>query len=198
MILGTLQKMFFPQNFASASEGGLCCLSTARGVELLSTLPLWGGFWDESVSHPYCPETDGAVINSAESHNSLCILVCKDGSWLVDTSSEFRKTLFIVLKMRLETKWGWRVLSGAQAWACRAVVVCFCSNGDKEWDFEILKGFLNRHIQIMKFLKAIKVIMGCDLKGNYRRWTLGLSFYFCIAFDAEELMHIAEEKICRC
>lgn len=46
----------------------------------------------------------------------------------------------------------------------------------------------------MKFLKAAKVIMDCDLKGNYRRRTLGLSFYFCLAFDAEELMHIAEEK----
>lgn len=125
----------FPQNFASASEGGLRLLNTARGVELLSMLPLWGGFWDESVSHTYCTEADGVVINSAESCNSFCILVCRDGSWLVDTSSEFRKTFFIALKKRLETRWGWRVLSGVQAWACRAVVVCFCSNRSKAWDF---------------------------------------------------------------
>lgn len=46
----------------------------------------------------------------------------------------------------------------------------------------------------MKFLKATKVTMDCDLKGNYLSWNLGLSFYLCLAFDAEELMHIAEEK----
>lgn len=46
----------------------------------------------------------------------------------------------------------------------------------------------------MKFLKATKVIMDCDFKGNYLRWTLGLSFYLCLAFDDEELMHIAEQK----
>lgn len=46
----------------------------------------------------------------------------------------------------------------------------------------------------MKFLKATKVIMDCDFKGNYLWWTLGLSFYLCLAFDDEELMHIAEQK----
>lgn len=46
----------------------------------------------------------------------------------------------------------------------------------------------------MNFLKATKVIMDCDLKGNYLRWTLDLSFNLCLAFDAEELMHIAEKK----
>lgn len=46
----------------------------------------------------------------------------------------------------------------------------------------------------MKFLKATKVIMDCDVKANYLRWTLVLSFNLCFALDAEELLHISEEK----
>jgi len=56
--------------------------------------------------------------------------------------------------------------------------------------------FLSRHIQLMKFLRATKVIMNCDLKGEFERLAFILGSYLCLAFDDEEfLMHFSEEKI---
>ena len=133
VVLGTLLN-FFPQCFALASVGGLRCPSTSQGAWLYSVLPLWGDFWDESVSHPDCTQADGAVANSAKSCNSSCVLVCRDGRWLVDISSALRKISLLFSKQD-ETEWGWIVLSSMQAWARGSLVTCFCSNRYKEWDF---------------------------------------------------------------
>lgn len=91
MVLGTLLNFF--STGLCFRLGGRFMLSrhNPRSVvaqRVTSLGRLWGWI---SLLQPYCTQAGGAVTSSAESCNSICLLVCRDGKWFVDISSAFRK-----------------------------------------------------------------------------------------------------------